>query len=197
MKKLKNIFLLGFLICLSIFLGINISFLAYSYNADFSYNLMTSDVQENGMHIEKNYFKSKYFNQKVMNRILTNLKYSVIDSENEDKYSSNAGAMGSYYYDYNEGIYYYDSQHNINMTEKELAENLKSESKKILKEMRGIEYFIKNNTTGEIVTNTNYKTLNSFKKNASGYYQAKFKNNNLVNRKIGNTEYKPISGYFY
>ena len=197
MKKLKNIFLLGFLICLSIFLGINISFLAYSYNADFSYNLMTSDVQENGMHIEKNYFKSKYFNQKVMNSILTNLKYSVIDSENEDKYSSNAGAMGSYYYDYNEGIYYYDSQHNINMTEKELAENLKSESKKILKEMRGIEYFIKNNTTGEIVTNTNYKTLNSFKKNASGYYQAKFENNNLVNRKIGNTEYKPISGYFY
>ena len=197
MKKLKNIFLLGFLICLSIFLGINISFLAYSYNADFSYNLMTSDVQENGMHIEKNYFKSKYFNQKVMNRILTNLKYSVIDSENEDKYSSNAGAMGSYYYDYNEGIYYYDSQHNINMTEKELAENLKSESKIILNEMRGIEYFIKNNTTGEIVTNTNYKTLNSFKKNASGYYQAKFENNNLVNRKIGNTEYKPISRYFY
>lgn len=197
MKKLKNIFLLGFLICLSIFLGINISFLAYSYNADFTYNLMTSDVQENGMHIETNYFKSKYFNQKVMNSILTNLKYSVIDSENEDKYSSNDGAMGSYYYDYNEGIYYYDSQHNINMTEKELAENLKSESKKILKEMRGIEYFIKNNTTGEIVTNTNYKTLNSFKKNASGYYQAKFENNNLVNRKIGNTEYKPISGYFY
>ena len=197
MKKLKNIFLLGFLICLSIFLGINISFLAYSYNADFTYNLMTSDVQENGMHIETNYFKSKYFNQKVMNSILTNLKYSVIDSENEDKYSSNAGAMGSYYYDYNEGIYYYDSEDNINMTEKELAENLKSESKKILKEMRGIEYFIKNNTTGEIVTNTNYKTLNSFKKNASGYYQAKFENNNLVNRKIGNTEYKPISGYFY
>ena len=197
MKKLKNIFLLGFLICLSIFLGINISFLAYSYNADFTYNLMTSDVQENGMHIETNYFKSKYFNQKVMNSILTNLKYSVIDSENEDKYSSNAGAMGSYYYDYNEGIYYYDSQDDINMTEKELAENLKSESKKILKEMRGIEYFIKNNTTGEIVTNTNYKTLNSFKKNASGYYQAKFENNNLVNRKIGNTEYKPISGYFY
>ena len=197
MKKLKNIFLLGFLICLSIFLGINISFLAYSYNADFTYNLMTSDVQENGMHIETNYFKSKYFNHKVMNSILTNLKYSVIDSENEDKYSSNAGAMGSYYYDYNEGIYYYDSQDDINMTEKELAENLKSESKKILKEMRGIEYFIKNNTTGEIVTNTNYKTLNSFKKNASGYYQAKFENNNLVNRKIGNTEYKPISRYFY
>ena len=197
MKKLKNIFLLGFLICLSIFLGINISFLAYSYNADFTYNLMTSDVQDNGMKIEKNYFKSKYFNQKVMNSILTNLKYSVIDSENEDKYSSNAGAMGSYYYDYNEGIYYYDSQDDINMTEKELAENLKSKSKKILKEMRGIEYFIKNNTTGEIVTNTNYKTLNSFKKNASGYYQAKFENNNLVNRKIGNTEYKPISGYFY
>ena len=197
MKKLKNIFLLGFLICLSIFLGINISFLAYSYNADFTYNLMTSDVQENGMHIETNYFKSKYFNHKVMNSILTNLKYSVIDSENEDKYSSNAGAMGSYYYDYNEGIYYYDSQHNINMTEKELAENLKSESKKILNEMRGIEYFIKNNTTGEIATNTDYKTLNDFKENASGYYQAKFENNNLVNRKIGNTEYKPISGYFY
>ena len=197
MKKLKNIFLLGFLICLSIFLGINISFLAYSYNADFSYNLMTSDVQENGMHIEKNYFKSKYFNQKVMNRILTNLKYSVIDSENEDKYSSNAGAMGSYYYDYNEGIYYYDSEDNINMTEKELAENLKSESKIILNEMRGIEYFIKNNTTGEITTNTDYKTLNDFKENASGYYQAKFENNNLVNRKIGNTEYKPISRYFY
>ena len=197
MKKLKNIFLLGFLICLSIFLGINISFLAYSYNADFSYNLMTSDVQENGMHIEKNYFKSKYFNHKVMNSILTNLKYSVIDSENEDKYSSNAGAMGSYYYDYNEGIYYYDSEDNINMTEKELAENLKSESKIILNEMRGIEYFIKNNTTGEITTNTDYKTLNDFKENASGYYQAKFENNNLVNRKIGNTEYKPISRYFY
>ena len=197
MKKLKNIFLLGFLICLSIFLGINISFLAYSYNADFTYNLMTSDVQENGMHIETNYFKSKYFNHKVMNSILTNLKYSVIDSENEDKYSSNAGAMGSYYYDYNEGIYYYDSEDNINMTEKELAENLKSESKIILNEMRGIEYFIKNNTTGEIVTNTDYKTLNDFKENASGYYQAKFENNNLVNRKIGNTEYKPISRYFY
>ena len=197
MKKLKNIFLLGFLICLSIFLGINISFLAYSYNADFTYNLMTSDVQENGMHIETNYFKSKYFNQKVMNSILTNLKYSVIDSENEDKYSSNAGAMGSYYYDYNEGIYYYDSEDNINMTEKELAENLKSESKIILNEMRGIEYFIKNNTTGEITTNTDYKTLNDFKENASGYYQAKFENNNLVNRKIGNTEYKPISRYFY
>ena len=197
MKKLKNIFLLGFLICLSIFLGINISFLAYSYNADFTYNLMTSDVQENGMHIETNYFKSKYFNHKVMNSILTNLKYSVIDSENEDKYSSNAGAMGSYYYDYNEGIYYYDSQDDINMTEKELAENLKSESKIILNEMRGIEYFIKNNTTGEITTNTDYKTLNDFKENASGYYQAKFENNNLVNRKIGNTEYKPISRYFY
>ena len=197
MKKLKNIFLLGFLICLSIFLGINISFLAYSYNADFTYNLMTSDVKENGMHIETNYFKSKYFNHKVMNSILTNLKYSVIDSENEDKYSSNAGAMGSYYYDYNEGIYYYDSEDNINMTEKELAENLKSESKIILNEMRGIEYFIKNNTTGEITTNTDYKTLNDFKENASGYYQAKFENNNLVNRKIGNTEYKPISRYFY
>ena len=197
MKKLKNIFLLGFLICLSIFLGINISFLAYTHNADFSYSSITSDVRDNGMQIEKNYFKSKYFNQKVMNSILTNLKYSVIDSENEDKYSSNAGAMGSYYYDYNEGIYYYDSEDNINMTEKELAENLKSESKIILNEMRGIEYFIKNNTTGEITTNTDYKTLNDFKENASGYYQAKFENNNLVNRKIGNTEYKPISRYFY
>ena len=35
--------------------------------------------------------------------------------------------------------------------------------------MRGIEYFIKNNTTGEITTNTDYKTLNNFKKNAKGY----------------------------
>ena len=51
------------------------------------------------------------------------------------------------------------------MTEKELAENLKSVSKKILNEMRGIEYFIKNNTTGEIATNTDYKTLNDFKEN--------------------------------
>ena len=194
MKKLKNIFLLGFLICLSIFLGINISFLAYTYNADFSYNSITSDVQDNGMQIEKNYFKSKYFNQKVMNSILTNLKYSVID---EDKYDANSQAVGSYYYDYNEGIYYYDSEDNLDMTEREFATNLKKESKKILKEMRGIEYFIKNNTTGEIVTNTDYKTLNNFKKNAKGYYQAKFENNNLVNRKIGNTEYKPISGYFY
>ena len=73
MKKLKNIFLLGFLICLSIFLGINISFLAYPHNADFSYSSITSDVRDNGMQIEKNYFKSKYFNQKVMNSILTNL----------------------------------------------------------------------------------------------------------------------------
>ena len=194
MKKLKNIFLLGFLICLSIFLGINISFLAYTYNADFSYNSITSDVQDNGMQIEKNYFKSKYFNQKVMNSILTNLKYSVID---EDKYDANSQAVGSYYYDYNEGIYYYDSEDNLDMTEREFATNLKKESKKILKEMRGIEYFIKNNTTGDIVTNTDYKTLNNFKKNAKGYYQAKFENNNLVNRKIGNTEYKPISGYFY
>ena len=197
MKKLKNIFLLGFLICLSIFLGINISFLAYTHNADFSYSSITSDVRDNGMQIEKNYFKSKYFNQKVMNSILTNLKYSVIDSENKDKYNPNAAATGSYYYDYNEGIYYYDSEKDINMTEKEFAENLKSESKKILKGMRGIEYFIKNNTTGEITTNTDYKTLNDFKENASGYYQAKFENNNLVNRKIGNTEYKPISRYFY
>ena len=60
MKKLKNIFLLGFLICLSIFLGINISFLAYTHNADFSYSSITSDVRDNGMQIEKNYFKSKY-----------------------------------------------------------------------------------------------------------------------------------------
>ena len=104
MKKLKNIFLLGFLICLSIFLGINISFLAYTHNADFSYSSITSDVRDNGMQIEKNYFKSKYFNQKVMNSILTNLKYSVIDSENKDKYNPNAAATGSYYYDYNEGI---------------------------------------------------------------------------------------------
>ena len=55
MKKLKNIFLLGFLICLSIFLGINISFLAYTHNADFSYSSITSDVRDNGMQIEKNY----------------------------------------------------------------------------------------------------------------------------------------------
>ena len=171
--------------------------MAYTHNADFSYSSITSDVRDNGMQIEKNYFKSKYFNQKVMNSILTNLKYSVIDSENKDKYNPNAAATGSYYYDYNEGIYYYDSEKDINMTEKEFAEKLKSESKKILKDMRGIEYFIKNNTTGEIVTNTDYKTLNNFKKNAKGYYQAKFENNNLVNRKIGNTEYKPISGYFY
>ena len=197
MKKLKNIFLLGFLICLSIFIGINISFFAYSYNSDFTYNLVTSDVQDNGMKIEKNYFKSKYFNQKVMNSILTNLKYSVIDSENEDKYSSKDIATGSYYYDYNEGIYYYDDEENLNMTERELAENLKAESKKILTEVRGIDYFIINNSTGEIVTNTDYKTLSNFKENAKGYYQAQFENNNLVNRKIGNTEYKPISGYFY
>ncbi|MDO5010752.1 MAG: sensor histidine kinase [Intestinibacter bartlettii] len=197
MKKLKNIFLLGFLICLSIFIGINISFFAYSYNADFTYNLVTSDVQDNGMKIEKNYFKSKYFNQKVMNSILTNLKYSVIDSENEDKYSSNDAAMGSYYYDYNEDIYYYDDEEDLNMTERELAENLKAESKKILTEVRGIDYFIINNSTGETVTNTDYKTLSNFKENAKGYYQAQFENNNLVNRKIGNTEYKPISGYFY
>ena len=109
MKKLKNIFLLGFLICLSIFIGINISFFAYSYNSDFTYNLVTSDVQDNGMKIEKNYFKSKYFNQKVMNSILTNLKYSVIDSENEDKYSSKDIATGSYYYDYNEGEFNWNS----------------------------------------------------------------------------------------
>ena len=94
-----------------------------------------------------------------MNSILTNLKYSVIDSENEDKYSSKDIATGSYYYDYNEGIYYYDDEENLNMTERELAENLKAESKKILTEVRGLDYFIINNSTGEIVTNTDYKTL--------------------------------------
>ena len=46
---------------------------------------------------------------------------------------------------------YYDSEKDINMTEKEFAEKLKSESKNILKDMRGIEYFIKNNPTGELV----------------------------------------------
>lgn len=194
MKKLKNIFLLGFLICLSIFLGINISFFVYIYNSDFSYDSVTSDVQNSGMQIEKNYFKSKYFNQRVMNTILTNLKYAVID---ENEYDSNSKVSGSYYYDYNEGIYYYDDEEELDITEKEFAKNIKSESKKILKNIRGIDYFVVNNTTGEIITNTDYKTISKFKKNAKGYYQAEFENNNLVNRKIGNTEYKPISGYFY
>lgn len=194
MKKLKNIFLLGFLICLSIFLGINISFLMQINNADFTYNLVTSDVENKGINIEKNYFKSKYFNQKVVNSILTNLKYSVID---ESKYDKNSKIDGSYYYDYSEGIYYYDDEKKLNITERDFAQNLKNESTKILKNMSGIDYFVINNSTGQIKTNTKYESLNNFKKNAKGYYQAEFQGDNLVDRKIGNTKYKPISGYFY
>ena len=74
MKKLKNVFLLGFLISLSVFLGTNFSFLMDCVYGDGSFYYIASSVEEGNTKIEKDYFKSKHFNQSVVNAILTDLK---------------------------------------------------------------------------------------------------------------------------
>lgn len=176
MKKLKNVFLLGFLISLSIFLGTNFSFLMDCVYGDGSFYYIASSVEEGNTKIEKDYFKSKHFNQSVVNAILDQLKYSVADETNY----SNAPS----YNDYEE-------------TQKQYIKYSKKDSKDYLKTLDNIKYFSINNKTKEVFTNTNYKTISEFKKNANGYYQAEFDNENLVDRKIDGQKYNQASDFSY
>lgn len=179
MKKLKNVFLLGFLISLSIFLGTHFSFLMESLCVDVNFyyiDYMTSSVEENSMKIERDYFKSKHFERSVVNGILSDLKYAVADEEN---YSNNPSEDG-----YEE-------------TQREYIKYSKKNSKDYLKNIDDIEYYAINNKTKEVFTNTNYKTISEFKKNADGYYQAEFDKENLVDRKIDNVKYKSLNDFRY
>lgn len=176
MKKLKNVFLLGFLISLSVFLGTNFSFLMDCVYGDGSFYYIASSVEEGNTKIEKDYFKSKHFNQSVVNAILDQLKYSVADETN---YSNDPS-----YNDYEE-------------TQKQYIKYSKKDSKDYLKTLDNIKYFSINNKTKEVFTNTNYKTISEFKKNANGYYQAEFDNENLVDRKIDGQKYNQASDFSY
>lgn len=189
MKKLKNVFLLGFLVSLSIFLGTHFSFLmeyfcgdSNFYYQDYYTDYMTSSVKNDGMKIEKDYFKSKHFNQSIVNKILSNLKFAVA---NEKNYSDDNS--------YDE----YTDNYGNNITQRKYIEDNKNNSKQYLKNMDYIKYFAINNKTKEVFTNTKYKTISEFKKNANGYYQAEFNNQNLVDRKIENTKYKSINNFSY
>ncbi len=185
MKKLKNTFLLGFLISFSIFLGVTISFLVRCYYDNFTYEYMMSDIPNSGMNIERNYFKTKYFNYVVLNNLLSQLKFAVLD---ENKYDSN--------YKLDEA-YYYDEGEEVNITEREFAQKVKKRSQDNLKSISDLNYFVVNKSTGQTLTNTNYKTLNEFKKNAEGYYQAQFENADMVYRKIVNTNYQVSDNFDY
>ncbi|MGM9532121.1 hypothetical protein, partial [Intestinibacter sp.] len=175
MKKLKNVFLLGFLISLSIFLGTNFSFLVECICGDGSFYYIASSVEEGNIKIEKDYFKSNHFDN-VVSGILDQLKYSVAD---EDNYSDDPSYGG-----YEE-------------TQKQYIKYNKKNSKEYLKTLDNIKYFSINNKTKEVFTNTDYKTIGEFKKNANGYYQAQFDNENLVDRKIDGQKYKQPSDFSY
>ncbi|MDY4574362.1 MAG: sensor histidine kinase [Intestinibacter sp.] len=179
MKKLKNVFLLGFLISLSVFLGTHFSFLMESLCVDVNFyyiDYMTSSVEENSMKVERDYFKSKHFDRSVVNGILSDLKYAVADEENYSNYPSEG--------DYEE-------------TQREYIKYSKKNSKDYLKNIDHIEYYAINNKTKEVFTNTNYKTISEFKKNADGYYQAEFDKENLVDRKIDNVKYESLNDFSY
>lgn len=176
MKKLKNIFLLVFLILFSIFLGSSFSLFMNCYTGNIPYysiDYMTSAVEDN-IKFERNYFKSKNFSTIVTNNILKDLKFSVADESN---YSDNTTDSD-----------FRDDLGNI-ISEKENIKLNKKYAKESLEKIEGIKYFAINNTTKEVLTNTEYKTFNEFKNRADGYYQIEFKGDNLVNRKIDNVNY--------
>ena len=184
MKKLKNVFLLGFLISLSVFLGTHFALFMDCVAGGMNYyteDYMTSAVENNGLTFERDYFKSKNFNQFVINDILSKLKYTVVD---EGNYSDKAESDWT------------DEDGNF-MTEKDYIKYEEKHAKENLKNMDGIKYFAINNTTKEVFTNTKYETLNEFKKNSDEYYQAEFEGDKLIARKIDNVKYDAINNFQY
>ncbi|MGN1033409.1 MAG: sensor histidine kinase, partial [Intestinibacter sp.] len=82
-------------------------------------------------------------------------------------------------------------------TQKQYIKYSKKNSKDYLKTLDNVRYFSINNKTKEVFTNTDYKTISEFKKNANGYYQAEFDNENLVDRKIDGVKYKSLNNFSY
>ena len=184
MKKLKNVFLLGFLISLSVFLGTHFALFMDCVAGGMNYyteDYMTSAVENNGLTFERDYFKSKNFNQFVINDILSELKYTVVDEGNySDKVETD----------------WTDEDGNF-ITEKDYVKSQEKYAKENLKNMDGIKYFAINNTTKEVFTNTKYETLSEFKKNSYEYYQAEFEGDKLITRKIDNVKYDAINNFQY
>ena len=127
----------SFLIVAMISLSLLLAMIPTTFNfiTTNSRGVMTSYMHEDKKLIEDDFYKSKAFDEALIRPLLYWTSTSVIDENDNRNY------------------------------EKDYLENKKESAKKQLSNVKNIKYIAINKDTNEVYSNTDYKTIEDFKKN--------------------------------
>ena len=129
----------SFLIVAMISLSLLLAMIPTTFNFIInSRGVMTSYMHEDKKLIEDDFYKSKAFDEALIRPLLYWTSTSVIDENDNRNY------------------------------EKDYLENKKESAKKQLSYVKNIKYIAINKDTNEVYSNTDYKTIEDFKKNIKG-----------------------------
>ena len=142
----------SFLIVAMISLSLLLAMIPTTFNfiTTNSRGVMTSYMHEDKKLIEDDFYKSKAFDEALIRPLLYWTSTSVIDENDNRNY------------------------------EKDYLENKKESAKKQLSYVKNIKYIAINKDTNEVYSNTDYKTIEDFKKNIKGECDVELSSNNDV-----------------
>ena len=142
----------SFLIVAMISLSLLLAMIPTTFNfiTTNSRGVMTSYMHEDKKLIEDDFYKSKAFDEALIRPLLYWTSTSVIDENDNRNY------------------------------EKDYLENKKESAKKQLSNVKNIKYIAINKDTNEVYSNTDYKTIEDFKKNIKGKCDVELSSNNDV-----------------
>ena len=142
----------SFLIVAMISLSLLLAMIPTTFNfiTTNSRGVMTSYMHEDKKLIEDDFYKSKAFDEALIRPLLYWTGTSVIDENDNRNY------------------------------EKDYLENKKESAKKQLSYVKNIKYIAINKDTNEVYSNTDYKTIEDFKKNIKGECDVDLSSNNDV-----------------
>ena len=141
----------SFLIVAMISLSLLLAMIPTTFNFIInSRGVMTSYMHEDKKLIEDDFYKSKAFDEALIRPLLYWTSTSVIDENDNRNY------------------------------EKDYLENKKESAKKQLSYVKNIKYIAINKDTNEVYSNTDYKTIEDFKKNIKGKCDVELSSNNDV-----------------
>ena len=142
----------SFLIVAMISLSLLLAMIPTTFNfiTTNSRGVMTSYMHEDKKLIEDDFYKSKAFDEALIRPLLYWTSTSVIDENDNRNY------------------------------EKDYLENKKESAKKQLSYVKNIKYIAINKDTNEVYSNTDYKSIEDFKKNIKGECDVELSSNNDV-----------------
>ena len=141
----------SFLIVAMISLSLLLAMIPTTFNFIInSRGVMTSYMHEDKKLIEDDFYKSKAFDEALIRPLLYWTSTSVIDENDNRNY------------------------------EKDYLENKKESAKKQLSYVKNIKYIAINKDTNEVYSNTDYKSIEDFKKNIKGECDVELSSNNDV-----------------